>query len=84
MAKNNQAAPAATNKSPLPATDGAIPALSVRSVQESFCRAGRCWTQEVQVVALSEFTEEQVAALLGEKNLVVEAAALPAPTDGGN
>lgn len=44
----------------------AVPALSVRSVGETFCRGGRRWTREPQVVALSEFTEEQVASIKAE------------------
>lgn len=49
----------------------AVPALRIRSVPESFCRAGRRWTREVQVVPLSEFTPDQVEALMAEPNLAV-------------
>ena len=50
-----------------------IPGLAVRAIPASgFCRAGRRWTPEVQVVALSEFTKAQVKALREEPNLVVE------------
>lgn len=50
-----------------------IPALAIRSIPAAgFCRAGRRWLPEVQTVALSEFTKDQVKALREEVNLVVD------------
>ncbi len=49
-----------------------IPGLRVRSVPPSFWRSGRQWTREAQEVPTSAFTLDQVAALRGEPNLVVE------------
>lgn len=50
-----------------------VPALSIRSVpQGGFCRAGRRWVPSPQIVPVSDFTEDQVAALRAESNLVVE------------
>lgn len=50
-----------------------IPALAVRAIPAAgFCRAGRRWTPEVQVVALAEFSKDQVKALRAESALVVE------------
>lgn len=73
------AAPAATPgagpKAPDPKAAPAkpIPGLAIRALPSSgFCRAGRRWAPEVQVVALSEFTKAQVKALREEVNLVVE------------
>lgn len=48
-----------------------VPAITVRSVPESFCRAGRRWTREAQTAPTSDFTKDQLAALRAESNLVV-------------
>jgi hypothetical protein len=49
-----------------------IPGLAIRAIPEGgFCRAGRRWSAETQLVALSEFTEAQVLALREETNLDV-------------
>lgn len=66
-----------------PATAGTVPALSIRSIPDSFCRAGRRWSRDERLVALSEFTPAQVEALRAESNLVVEDSTLPAPSEGG-
>lgn len=59
-----------------------IPALAVRALPErGFWRADRHWTPEVQVVALSEFTEDQVAALRAEPLIVVEDVEITPPVE---
>ena len=60
-------------------TSSSIPALKVTSRPDSFCRAGRRWTKEPQIVPLSEFKPEQVESLKAESNLVVEETAMDAP-----
>lgn len=60
-----------------------IPALRIRAVPEQgFCRSGRRWTREPQVVPVSDFTPEQVAALKAEALLVVVETTLE-PVEGG-
>lgn len=49
-----------------------IPGLRIRSIPESFWRAGRRWTRESQDVPTSEFTRPQILALQKEPNLVVQ------------
>lgn len=45
--------------------------LKVTSSQDGFRRAGRAWSTTPTVIALSEFTEEQLAALKDEPMLSV-------------
>lgn len=45
--------------------------LSVRALVNGFRRAGRAWSVEAEEVAISEFTDDQVAQLLAEPNLSV-------------
>lgn len=60
----------------------AIPALAIHALPErGFWRADRHWTPEVQVVALSEFTEDQVAALRAEPLIVVEDVEITPPIE---
>lgn len=57
-----------------------VPALCIRAVPEGgFCRAGRRWAREEVTVPTSDFTPDQVAALKGERNLVVVETTLDAP-----
>jgi len=54
-------------------TPKTIPALKIRAVPpKGFCRAGRRWAPEPQVVPLSALDRKQIAALRAEPNLVVE------------
>ena len=48
-----------------------VPGLRIRTVPETFCRAGRQWGRQAQDVPVSEFTEAQIKALCEEPNLVV-------------
>jgi len=61
--------------------EAGVPALQIVSRPDSFCRAGRRWTHDAQVVALSEFTKVQIAALKAETNLVVTETTLPASVE---
>lgn len=50
-----------------------IPALKIRSVPPSgFCRSGRRWVPEPQIVPTSDFTQKEIKALRDEPMLVVE------------
>ena len=59
--------------------EAGVPALQIVSRPESFCRAGRRWTHDPQVVPLSEFTKAQITALKAESNLVVTETTLTVP-----
>ncbi|MDR0717524.1 MAG: hypothetical protein LBF50_08920 [Azoarcus sp.] len=45
--------------------------LVVRALRQGFRRAGRAWSETGTVISTNEFTEEQLAAILAEKMLVV-------------
>lgn len=72
---NQEGAATATPSTPAAKTAAAkpIPGLAIRAIPATgFCRAGRRWLPEVQTVALSEFTQDQVAALRAESMLAVD------------
>ena len=58
-----------------------VPALKISSRPESFCRAGRRWTREPQVIAVSEFTKAQIVMLKAETLLAVEETTLEVPAE---
>lgn len=51
-----------------------ITCLSIRTVQgvKSFCRAGHRFSEQPTLIALELLTKEQIAALKGERKLIVE------------
>lgn len=61
-----------------------IPGLRIRSIPESFWRAGRKWTRESQDVPASEFTRPQIQALQKEPNLVVVQVEIPVEPDSAS
>jgi len=80
------AAPSTPPAAPPPAPSDAkpIPGLAIRAIPaEGFCRAGRRWSADTQVVALSEFTEAQIQALREEINLDVADVDIPPSTEQG-
>lgn len=58
-----------------------VPGLRIRSVPESFCRAGRRWSNQTQDVPVSEFDKKQLQALRAEPNLVVVDVEIELPED---
>lgn len=53
-------------------TSAAIPALRIVSAREGFRRANRAWTIQPFIVAVSEFSDEELAQLKSEAMLTVE------------
>ena len=63
---------ATANKKPKPAAvDGNVTHLLVQAKRDGFRRAGRAWSAASTVVAVDEFTDDEVEALLAEPQLVV-------------
>lgn len=56
---------------PTSATPHLLDVLVITSIPASFCRAGRRFTHEETVIALADFSEEEVAQLRGEPMLRV-------------
>jgi hypothetical protein len=48
--------------------------LVVRALRHGFRRAGRAWSETGTTICTSEFSEEQLAAILDEPMLVVSSA----------
>lgn len=56
-----------------------VPAITVRSIPESFWRARRQFTQEVQTIPLSELSEEDLAEIEAEPLLAVQRTEVEVP-----
>ncbi|MDZ7888533.1 MAG: hypothetical protein U5M72_04425 [Pseudomonas sp.] len=64
-----------------------VPAITVRSIPESFWRARRQFTQELQTIPLSELSEEDLAEIEAEPLLAVQRTEVEVPaalTDTGS
>lgn len=61
-----------------------VPGLRVTAKADGFRRAGRAWSTSPVDVPLSEFDDDQVAALKEEPGLVVADIDIEAPDDVGN
>jgi len=48
-----------------------VKALKVVSLTDGFRRGGRAWVKGETIVALTEFSKEQIAAIKAESNLTV-------------
>ncbi|MBA4382759.1 MAG: hypothetical protein C0406_09360 [Sideroxydans sp.] len=48
-----------------------VKALKVVSLADGFRRGGRAWVKGETIVALTEFSKEQIAAIKAESNLTV-------------
>lgn len=57
---------------------GPVPAIEVTALRDGFRRAGRAWPAAPTVVALAEFSAEQIAAIEAEPQLVSRRTELPA------
>lgn len=56
--------------------------IRVRSIPESFCRAGRRWTREPQEVPVAAFSQKDLRALREEPLLFVEDIEITPPVEG--
>lgn len=56
-----------------------VPAISVRSIPESFWRARRQFTQEAQTLLLSELNDEDLAEIEAEPLLAVQRTEVEVP-----
>lgn len=75
---NKEGAAPAAPSTPTPSAAGTVPGLAVRAVPRAgFWRADRFWTPEIQLVPLSDLTEEQIQLLREEPELAVEAVDIP-------
>jgi hypothetical protein len=63
-----------------------VPAISVRSVDDSFWRARRQFTKEAQTLTLSELSEDDLAEIEAEPLLVTQRidVEVPAADSGAN
>lgn len=60
-----------------------IPAIKVLCAAEGFRRGGRAFGPEAQTIPLSEFDEEQLAAIESEPRLITVRATIEAPAADG-